>query len=116
MQLYYTYIVTNPNKTTFYTGQTNNLHRRIVEHYNNRGKFETFAGRYYCYYILYYEIFSSRKEAIQRENEIKALNHNDKMELVIAFNPNMFFLNKELLGVDWRNIDFDNDYSEVSND
>ncbi len=48
VRYYYTYITTNPCKTTFYTGVTNNLVRRLSEHKANRGQFKTFAGRYYC--------------------------------------------------------------------
>ncbi|MEO9885680.1 MAG: GIY-YIG nuclease family protein [Balneola sp.] len=32
-QKFYTYITTNPNRTVLYTGMTNNLQKRIVEHY-----------------------------------------------------------------------------------
>ena len=37
-QNYFTYITTNPRKTVFYVGVTNNLERRLTEHYENRGK------------------------------------------------------------------------------
>ena len=30
---YYTYILTNYNKTVLYTGVTNNLPQRLIEHY-----------------------------------------------------------------------------------
>ena len=32
MQNYFTYILTNKNKTVLYTGVTNNLKRRLFEH------------------------------------------------------------------------------------
>jgi putative endonuclease len=54
---YFTYIITNPGKTVLYTGMSNGMKRRIVEHYLERGKPETFAGRYYCYHLVYYERF-----------------------------------------------------------
>ena len=41
---YYVYIITNWRKTVLYTGVTNNLYRRIREHYANKGKEDTFAG------------------------------------------------------------------------
>ena len=56
---YYIYIVTNPQKTSLYTGLTNNLSRRIVEHWLNRGKDDTYAGKYYCYNLVYYENFNT---------------------------------------------------------
>ncbi len=46
---YYVYIVTNPTKTSVYTGVTNDIRRRIQEHFENRGNPNTFAGRYFCY-------------------------------------------------------------------
>ena len=46
---YYVYITTNPRKTVLYTGVTNNLMKREIEHFENRGNCQNFAGRYYCY-------------------------------------------------------------------
>lgn len=54
---YYVYIVTNLERTVFYTGVTNDIVQRIIEHYQNSGKEETFAGRYYCYNLIFYEEF-----------------------------------------------------------
>ena len=45
---YYVYIITNYSKSVLYTGRTNNLEQRLVEHYSNRGLPKTFAGRYHC--------------------------------------------------------------------
>ena len=61
---YFVYITTNPRKTTFYTGVTNSLARRMREHFNNRGNEKTFAGKYYCYNLVYYERYDSIKMAI----------------------------------------------------
>lgn len=52
---YFVYITTNPGKTVYYVGMTNDLERRLIEHRQNKGKPETFAGRYYCYNLIYYE-------------------------------------------------------------
>ncbi len=92
VRYYYTYITTNPVKTTFYTGVTNNLVRRLSEHKANRGQFKTFAGRYYCYNLVYYESYTSIKIAIEREKEIKDLSHEKKIELIKTKNPKMFFI------------------------
>ena len=51
--MYYTYLTTNPGKTVLYTGMTNDLAQRILEHYLQRGIRKTFAGRYYCFHLLY---------------------------------------------------------------
>ena len=52
---YFVYITTNPAKTALYIGVTNDLLRRMKEHYQSRGKQKTFAGKYYCYNLIYYE-------------------------------------------------------------
>jgi putative endonuclease len=70
-QNFFVYITTNPGKTVYYTGVTNDLKRRLEEHRENRGKPETFAGRNYCYNLLYYERFPQVRQAIEREKEVK---------------------------------------------
>lgn len=64
---YFIYITTNPAFTVLYTGVTNNLERRIQEHYANRGKQDSFAGKYHCYNLLYYERYDYIQHAIARE-------------------------------------------------
>ncbi|MCT4613966.1 MAG: GIY-YIG nuclease family protein [Marinifilaceae bacterium] len=63
----YVYITTNPKKTVLYIGVTNNLKRRIYEHFHNKGKNTSFAGKYYCYNLVYFEHFTNIEEAIARE-------------------------------------------------
>jgi putative endonuclease len=55
---FYVYILTNPAKTVLYTGVTNDLSRRVAEHKENKGNPKTFAGKYYCYNLVYFEHFS----------------------------------------------------------
>ncbi len=92
MHNYYTYITTNPGKTTFYTGVTNDLYRRLQEHHENRGKNKTFAGRYYCYKLLYFEHCPDVRAAIAREKEIKAMSREEKAQLIKTLNPELNFL------------------------
>jgi putative endonuclease len=91
---YFVYIITNPEKTVLYTGVTNDLSRRLVEHYENRGKRQTFAGRYHCYNLVYYEHFSEIEHAIEREKEIKKWRREKKNKLIDNFNPGWKALNK----------------------
>lgn len=95
---YFTYITTNPRKTVLYTGVTNDLPTRLLQHYENRGNKESFAGRYYCYKLIYYERHSDINHAIEREKEIKGWTRNKKMELIKSLNPHWNFLNKEVMG------------------
>jgi putative endonuclease len=102
---YYTYIVCNPEKTVLYTGVTNNLGQRLIEHWNNRGNKKTFAGKYYCYCLLYYEMTQYINTAIAREKEIKGWRREKKLALIKEMNPTLMFLNKEACG-EWPPKDF----------
>ena len=63
---FYVYITTNPNQDALYVGMTNNLEQRIIEHYLNRGKPETYAGKYYCYNLVFYEEYKYVNAAFAR--------------------------------------------------
>jgi len=89
---YFVYITTNPGKTVLYVGVTNDLGLRLKQHYLNKGKQKTFAGKYYCYKLLYYEFFSDINQAIAREKEIKNMTREKKEALIAIKNPNWNFL------------------------
>lgn len=52
---FFVYITTNLNRTVLYTGMTNDLVRRMQEHFDPRGQPEKFAGKYQCYNLIYWE-------------------------------------------------------------
>ena len=91
MSNFFVYITTNPSKTTFYTGVTNDLLTRMIQHRTNKGKPSSFAGRYYCYKLIYFERFSDVNMAIEREKEIKDLSRTKKEALIKTKNPNWDF-------------------------
>ncbi len=91
-QNFFVYITTNPGKTTFYTGVTNDLFRRMQEHYNNRSNQKTFAGKYYCYQLVYFERYDSINMAIEREKEIKDLSRDKKIALIKTTNAGINFI------------------------
>ncbi len=93
---YFVYITTNPGKTVFYVGMTNNLENRILQHRENKGQPETFAGKYYCYNQVYYERHTNANDANDRENEIIPMNREEKEKLIKADNLKMLFL--QILG------------------
>lgn len=90
---YFVYITTNPGRTTLYIGMTNDLSDRLTEHYKNRGGRKTFAGRYYCYKLIYYEAYKTAQEAIEREKELKKWRREKKETLISSVNPDWEFLN-----------------------
>lgn len=97
MRTYYTYILTNFKKTVLYVGITNNLPQRITEHYLDRLKKQTFAGKYECYYLLHFESFPKPSIAIKREKQIKGWTRNKKETLIAEFNTEWMFLNKDIM-------------------
>ena len=94
---FYIYITTNPDKSVLYVGVTNDLAIRIAQHYENRGNNNSFAGKYYCYNLVYYEHFTHIEQAIAREKEIKKWRREKKIALIESTNPDWKFLNKEVL-------------------
>ena len=95
---YYVYIVTNQEKSVFYTSVTNNLPQRLVEHFFGNVSVAGFASKYNAWFLVYYEWHLNVKEASQREKEIKSWRRYKKLELIREFNPAFKFLNKEIVG------------------
>ena len=91
--VYHVYIITNQSKSVLYIGVTNYLARRLHEHNRNiLDKKKTFAARYNCRHLLYYEKFTWIQEAIACEKEIKAWRREKKMNLIKTINPKFNFL------------------------
>jgi len=76
---------------------TNDLGYRLIEHYLNRGDKSTFAGRYYCYNLIYFEKHDTANGAIEREKEIKNWNRQKKEDLISTENPQWNFLNNDVI-------------------
>jgi putative endonuclease len=96
---FYNYILTNFNQTVLYTGVTNNLERRLYEHYfgiNQKGSFTT---KYRCFYLVWYERHQYINNAINREKEIKGWTRDKKNKLIQEENSNWRFLNGDIM--DW---------------
>ena len=93
---YFVYITTNPAQTVLYTGVTNDLRRRLFEHQENKGKTNTFAGKFFCYNLLFYERFSNIEHAIEREKQIKNWSRKKKEYLINLSNSGWNSLNDEI--------------------
>lgn len=92
---YYIYILTNQSKTVLYIGVTNNLSRRLKEHFE--GRIPGFTQQYKCRYLIYYELFQFIDQAISREKELKAWRREKKEMLICQFNQDWTFLNDRFL-------------------
>ncbi len=91
----YVYILGNHTRSVIYVGVTNNLERRIFEHQNNQGC--SFAKKYRCMYLLYYERFEKITDAILREKQLKNWHREWKFNLIKSSNPDLKDLSSE-----WR--------------
>ena len=84
---YAVYMVTNRTRSVLYVGVTNDLYQRICEHYFERGKPKTFAGKYHCHHLVFHESYKYVKSALAREKEIKGWTRAKKNELIQSLNP-----------------------------
>ena len=78
--MWYTYIIYSESIRKFYTGFTDNLNRRLERHNSGWGKF-TSSG--IPWRLVYFERFTSKTEAIKRENEIKKKKSRKYIESLI---------------------------------
>ena len=95
---YFIYIITNQYKTVLYVGVTNNLRRRMDEHYS--GLVKGFSSRYKLKYLVYYEKFTDVLSAILREKEIKKWGKRKKKAIIEKSNPEWKFLNEIVMRLD----------------
>ncbi|WP_375325961.1 GIY-YIG nuclease family protein [Flagellimonas sp. GZD32] len=100
MDKYFVYILTNKNKTVLYTGITNDLSRRLIEHIESiKNNKKTFAAKYKCKHLVYYEENDWVQEAISREKQIKGWVRSKKVELIKTTNPNFEFLEDGFINI-----------------
>jgi len=58
---------------------------------------KSFAGKYNCCHLVYYEMFDNPSEAILKEKTIKKWRREKKDKLIHEFNPNWQFLENDIL-------------------
>jgi putative endonuclease len=81
-----TYIITNKNNTVLYVGVTSDLRGRIWQH-KNKFYEKSFSARYNCDKIVWYQVFPTIMEAIDREKQLKAGSRKKKEALINSLNP-----------------------------
>lgn len=82
---YCVYILTNKSHNVLYTGVTNDLKRRVIEHRSGKGS--DFTTKYRINILVWYEMGEDIHAAIAREKQIKGGSRQDKIRLIEEFNP-----------------------------
>ncbi|HTF05557.1 MAG TPA: GIY-YIG nuclease family protein [Bacteroidia bacterium] len=78
---FYVYILYSKSKDKYYTGQTQNLSERLTFHESGMSPYTSSAQDWM---LVYSEEFSTRSEAIKRENEIKRKKSRKYIEWMIS--------------------------------
>lgn len=73
------------NANTLYTGQTNNLQRRLAEHRTRKAKSARYLRYFDNFELVYLEEFDTRAEAMARETQLKKWTKTRKEKLVEKF-------------------------------
>jgi putative endonuclease len=81
---YYVYIMAS-RSLNLYTGITNSLYRRVLQH--KSGEIDGFTKRYNIDRLVYYEIFHQIGNAIAREKQIKSWTRAKRLALIKTKNP-----------------------------
>ena len=82
---YWTYILCNRPRGTFYVGMTNDLVRRVYEH--REGLADGFTRRYAVKRLVYFEEHATALAAITREKTLKRWSRDWKTALIERDNP-----------------------------
>ena len=78
------YILANRYDTVLYVGVTNDMERRTWEHGNSLSRF---TSRYRVTKLIHVEEYSSPRDAIAREKQLKGWRREKKLALVREQNP-----------------------------
>jgi putative endonuclease len=82
---YYVYILASRPGGALYVGMTNDLVRRVYQHRNNI--IEGHTKNYNIHRLVYFEVYSTARDAIQREKNIKHWPRAWKTRLILESNP-----------------------------
>ncbi|MEP5611608.1 MAG: GIY-YIG nuclease family protein [Cyclobacteriaceae bacterium] len=91
---YYVYILTNYSRTVLYTGVTNNIERRVLQHKSKIDP-DAFTTKYAVDRLLWFETHNDINEAIRREKLIKKWRRIWKESLIEKENPDWEDLSRE---------------------
>jgi putative endonuclease len=78
----YVVYILRTSSNTFYTGQTNNLEKRLSQHKDKNSKSAKYMRSFKSFELVYKEIHSTLSQALKREIELKRLSHKQKEILI----------------------------------
>lgn len=81
--MFYIYIIYSKKADKYYVGQTDDIDSRLLAHLSGISKYTAIANDWI---LVYSESFETRKEAINRENEIKRKKSRKYIEWLISKN------------------------------
>lgn len=90
---YYVYILASRSRN-LYTGVTNDLRWRVLEH--KQGLLAGFTKKYRIHRLVYFESFNDVREVLGREKRIKAWRRGKRVALIKSAN-----LAWDVLAADW---------------
>lgn len=79
--MYFVYIL-QTSKNTLYIGQTNNLEKRLAEHKSKSKRSAKYVRYFDSVELVYSEEYKTRKEAMQREWQLKKWSRIKKENLI----------------------------------
>ncbi|HZU41832.1 MAG TPA: GIY-YIG nuclease family protein [Terriglobales bacterium] len=87
-------MIMSSSRRALYTGVTNSLRRRLLEH--RIGEVGGFSEKYHCYRLVWFERYEDIGNAINREKQIKRWRREKKEWLIDRMNPS-----RRDLSADW---------------
>jgi len=81
MKNYFVYILTNKTNKVLYTGVSNNLKKRVIEHRTKKFP-KSFTSKYNVHKLVWYDWTESIESAISKEKQIKAGSRKAKIQLI----------------------------------
>lgn len=78
----YVVYILRTSSNTLYTGQTNNLEKRLKEHKNKTKRSAKYLRSFKSFELVYKEKYPTLSQALKREAAIKKLSHSQKKILI----------------------------------
>jgi len=91
----YVYILASKKNGTLYTGVTNNIEKRILEHKSKAHK--GFTEKYDVDQLVWFTVGSSIHAALELEKKIKNRGRQWKINLIEKWNPNWHDLSNDFV-------------------